>query len=59
MVLHGALVATGVALLVWGLPAAHRLEGMASIFAATAVLAGTLLALIGTLLVAVPDFFKG
>jgi hypothetical protein len=59
MVLHGALIAAGIALVVWGLPAAHRLKGMASILAATAVLSGVLLAISGTLLVAAPDFFKG
>ena len=59
MLLHGVLVAAGLALVVWGLPASHRLKGWPGIPAAIAVLAGVLLALLGTLLVAAPDFFKG
>jgi hypothetical protein len=59
MVLHVALAAAGIALVVWGLPAVHRLKGLPGTLAAVAVLAGVLLALLGTLLVAVPDFFKG
>lgn len=59
MLLNGALIALGIALVMWGLPASHRLKGTPGILAASAVLAGVLLALSGTLLLAVPDFFKG
>lgn len=59
MLQYGALVAAGLALVVWGLPASHRLKGPPGILAAVAVLAGVLLALLGTLLVAAPDFLKG
>jgi putative effector of murein hydrolase len=59
MLLNGALVALGIVLAAWGLPAAHRLKGIPGILAAFTVLAGVLLALYGTLIVAVPDFFKG
>lgn len=59
MVLNGALIAGGVVLAAGGLYAAHRLKGTPGVFAALVVVAGVLLALSGTLLVAVPDFFKG
>lgn len=59
MLLNAVLIAFGIALCAWGIPAAHRLKGMPGILAASAVLAGVLLALYGTLLVAAPDFFKG
>ncbi|MRR53818.1 MAG: hypothetical protein EG822_04795 [Deltaproteobacteria bacterium] len=56
---HGALFATGLALIIWGLPAAHRLRNPLNCLAALAVLAGVIAGLIGTLLILVPDFFKG
>ena len=59
MPLNAALITLGIALCAWGIPATHRLKGMPGILAASAVLAGVLLALYGTLLVAAPDFFKG
>jgi hypothetical protein len=56
---HGTLLAAGIALIAWGLPAAHRLNKPFDSLAALAVLAGVIAGLIGTLLVLVPDFFKG
>jgi len=56
---HGAMIAAGLVLVAWGLPAAHRLRSPLDIPAALAVPAGVLLGLLGTLLLAVPGFFKG
>ncbi|MHC1696559.1 MAG: hypothetical protein AB9919_00530 [Geobacteraceae bacterium] len=56
---HGALLATGIALIAWGLPAAHRLKSPCTCLAALAVLAGVIAGIIGTLLILVPEFFKG
>jgi hypothetical protein len=56
---HGVLVVTGIALITWGLPASHRLKSPFDSLSALAVLAGVIAGLIGTLLIAVPDFFKG
>lgn len=56
---HGTLLVAGIALISWGLPAAHRLKSPFDSLAALAVLAGAIAGLIGTLLMAVPDFFKG
>ncbi len=55
--LHSALIVVGLAGIAWGLPAMHRLRRPFDILAAIAVLAGTVVALLGTLLVAVPHFF--
>lgn len=54
-----AMAVAGVALIAWGLPAAHRLKSPLDIAAALAVVVGVVLALLGTLLTALPDFFKG
>jgi hypothetical protein len=56
---HEVLVVAGIALITWGLPASHRLKSPFDCLAALAVLAGVIAGLIGTLLIAVPDFFKG
>ena len=53
------LVAVGLAMIGWGLPAAHRLRKPLDILAALAVLCGLLLALLGALLTVVPRFFQG
>lgn len=53
------MVLVGLALIGWGLPAAHRLKRPFDVLAALAVLAGVVSALLGALLVFVPDFFKG
>ena len=58
-VLHLAMIAAGLGAVVWGLPAAHRLPRPWDIPAALAVLAGVIAALMGTLLLTVPGFFKG
>jgi hypothetical protein len=50
---------SGIALVCWGLPAAHRLKSPLDILAAFAVLAGLVVALLGALLIAVPGFFQG
>jgi hypothetical protein len=53
------MVLSGIALMCWGLPAAHRLKSPFDILAALAVLAGLVAALLGALLLAVPQFFQG
>ncbi len=58
-VLYGAMIVAGIAMIGWGLPAAHRLRPPFDILAALVVLAGTVTALLGALLTAVPNFFKG
>ncbi len=58
-ILYLTMIIAGVAAAAWGLPAAHRLRQPRDILAAVMVLAGVVLALIGTLLLAVPDFFQG
>ena len=59
MILHLAMIGAGLALVIWGLPAAHRLQKPWDAAAALAVLAGVIVALLGTLLTFVPGFFKG
>ena len=59
MILYIALAVSGVALICWALPAAHRVRAPFDILAALAVLAGTVAALLGALLIAVPGFFQG
>ncbi len=58
-ILYSAMIVAGVAAIAWGLPAAHRLRRPYDILAACLVLVGTVMALIGALLVAVPGFFRG
>lgn len=57
--LHPAMIALGLGLVIWGLPEAHRLRKPWDAAAALAVLAGVIVALLGTLLTVVPGFFKG
>lgn len=52
------LIIAGVAAIAWGLPAAHRLRQPFDIAAALAVLAGVLTAVMGVLLVFIPNFFR-
>ena len=54
-----AMALSGMALIIWGLPAAHRLKSPFDILGALAVLVGLLLALLGGLLIAAPGFFQG
>ncbi len=58
-ILYPAMIVAGVAVVAWGLPAAHRLRSPFDILAALLVLVGTAVALLGALLAAVPGFFKG
>jgi len=59
LLLHLAMICSGLGAVVWGLPAAHRLKHPWDAGAAAVVLAGVAIALLGTLLVAVPGFFAG
>ena len=58
-IVSAGMVLAGIALICWGLPAAHRLKSPFDILAALAVLAGLAAALLGALLIAVPGFFQG
>jgi hypothetical protein len=59
MIVNAGMALAGIALICWGLPAAHRLKSPFDILAALAVLAGLVLALLGALLICVPEFFQG
>ena len=59
VMVYAGMVLAGIALMCWGLPAAHRLKSPFDILAALAVLAGLVAALLGALLIAVPGFFHG
>jgi hypothetical protein len=52
------LLIGGLAAIIWGLPAAHRLRAPFDIAAAVVVLAGVITAAMGVLLVVIPDFFR-
>jgi hypothetical protein len=52
------LIIAGLAAVAWGLPAAHRLRRPFDIIAALAVLAGVVAAVMGVLLLIIPDFFR-
>ena len=52
------LIIAGLAGIVWGLPAAHRLKPPYDIGAALAVLAGVITAAMGVLLTFIPTFFR-
>jgi hypothetical protein len=53
-----ALISAGLAWMVWGLPAAHRLKYPFDIAAAALVLCGVIVFALGVLLTFVPGFFK-
>ena len=53
-----ALIAGGLLLSSWGLPAAYRLRAPWHIVAALAALAGVITTLMGALLLVVPGFFS-
>ena len=59
LIFHLAMIGIGVGAVVWGLSAAHRLKKPWDVAAALLVLAGVILALLGTLLTVVPGFFQG
>lgn len=52
------LIIAGLAAIVWGLPASHRLKFPFDIAAALAVLAGVVAMAMGALLVIIPDFLR-
>lgn len=52
------LILAGLAAIIWGLPAAHRLRFPFGIFAALAVLAGVVTMTMGILLTIIPNFFR-
>lgn len=54
-----ALIICGLAGIVWGLPAMHRIRKPFDILAALLVLAGVVSSLIGALIFTVPGFFRG
>jgi len=58
VIVYAGMVLAGIALMCWGLPAAHRLKSPCDILAALAVLAGLVAALLGALLISVPGFFQ-
>ena len=51
------LIIAGLAGMVWGLPAAHRLKSPFDIAAAVAVLFGVIVFALGVLLTFIPGFF--
>ncbi|GFE59535.1 hypothetical protein [Geobacter sp. AOG2] len=53
-----ALIIAGLAAIIWGLPAAHRLQKPYDIAAALAVLAGVAVTVLGILLTIIPSFFR-
>jgi len=53
-----ALIIIGLAAIIWGLPAAHRLKKPYDIAAALAVLAGVVVTVIGILLTIIPSFLR-
>lgn len=52
------LIIAGLAAIVWGLPAAHRLRFPSDIAAALVVLAGVVTMAMGILLTIIPNFFR-
>lgn len=52
------LIIAGMAGIIWGLPAAHRLKSPYDIGAALAVLAGVIVTAMGILLTFIPNFFR-
>jgi hypothetical protein len=52
------LIIAGLAGMIWGLPAAHRLKSPHDITAAVAVLCGVIAFALGILLTFIPGFFR-
>jgi hypothetical protein len=52
------LIIAGLAGMIWGLPAAHRLKSPYDIAAAFTVLCGVILFALGVLLTFIPNFFS-
>jgi len=57
-IMYLPLLIGGLAAIIWGLPAAHRLRAPFDIAAALVALAGVIAAGMGVLLVVIPDFFR-
>ncbi|GFO53541.1 hypothetical protein GMSM_05480 [Geomonas sp. Red276] len=57
-ILYLAMVAAGIGMICWGLPASHRMKAPYDALAALAVLVGVVVGLLGALLTADPGFFK-
>lgn len=53
-----ALIIAGLAGMIWGFPAAHRLKSPFDIAAAAAVLCGVIAFVFGVLLTFIPGFFR-
>ena len=53
-----ALIIAGLAGIIWGLPAAHRLKKPFDIAAAFAVLFGVMIFILGVLLTFIQEFFR-
>lgn len=53
-----ALIIAGLAGMIWGLPAAHRLKSPFDIAAAAVVLGGVVAFALGVLLTFIPEFFR-
>ena len=53
-----ALIVAGLAGIIWGLPATHRLKSPLDIAAAFAVLCGVVVFALGVLLTFIPNFFS-
>ena len=52
------LIIAGMAGIIWGLPAAHRLKSPYDIGAALVALAGVVVTTLGVLLTFIPNFFR-
>jgi hypothetical protein len=53
-----ALIIAGLAGMIWGFPAAHRLKSPFDIAAAAVVLCGVVIVALGVLLTFIPGFFQ-
>jgi hypothetical protein len=56
---YSSLIIAGLAGIIWGLPAAHRLKKPIDIAAAVIVLCGVVAFALGVLLTVIPGFFQG
>jgi hypothetical protein len=54
---YSVLIVAGLAGMIWGFPAAHRLKNPLDIGAAIVVLCGVVVCTLGILLTFIPDFF--
>ena len=56
---YSALIIAGLAGMIWGFPASHRLKKPFDIAAAVVVLCGVIVFALGILLTCIPGFFGG